>query len=687
MKRNTVKTLAAGVVLWGAACAWGANATLKKADCDLADPNNWNSWAGNGGLYLTLSGHFTMSADMEVHGFIADDGKPNLRFYFDLDDDRVLTALGDTRHAFGSNSGVNSQFWVTGGTFLVPETCWYQKTGATRANNYAIIAPQRQSTAKGGVTFGVFNREGDTKRTKNAKVMTPMLRVGYGYDNWFVASNNAEVVVGEVDLGYYAAAAANNGILIDSGAQMTVTNQAVLTTGAGSGVVSNSFIVSDGGGISGFDRFQMKGVGDLLAFRGAGTDVSFPSTTKSEILGRGDRIEVTGGASLTLSHNAQGRVWLGGLASSVSNVIRVAGAGSRFVANGTGFLLGQNTGSDNGVEVTDGARADFNSLHVGHAGTAANPVRGCYLKVSDGGVVVDAGETDVGGASNAGSGNEYSEGNWLEVTSGGVVSNDTLQIGCFTSSRDNAVVVDGGRIRTTRNVFCNYKGVGSRVTIRNGGVLDVGGQFFTGLNDQNATWCGTDARVEVLSGGVLSAAGNVHFHGTNSTLVVSNGTVSAEGMIHLPYYYPADRSCHVVIAGANPVVRAANGKGDRFGIGFRYDAQVHFVVPDGGYAEAPFQSLKGEVNMANNWQVPMTFDLSACGRGLCFETVLIESKDKQLTFGENQAVDRANYLKKVNDAMPRDAVGGHPLAKVYTTPDGCRLVLRVGQRGAAVIVK
>lgn len=651
-------------------CECPALVTWKNSvgDWDVAKTANWsgtdNQWKMN------VAGHYFLLSDWTLDGMILDEGTLGKVYYFDFAADRTLTIQGKSRHAIATNGAKNQRLDITGGTVLITEENW--KAGT---DNLALIAPQRQSSNAAGenIVIAAYNRDA----TSNVRIKTPMIRVGWGKDNWFVASNKAEVTVGVCDVGAYGPGN-GNGILVDSGATMTFTNETTLLIGAASTSTSNKFIVSNGGKISGCQRFEIKGgVGNLLAFRGAGTDVTFSgASAKSVFEGSGLTLEVSEGAKFTME-GVQGRVWMGTASGHAGNTIAVSGEGSVFRAKGTGFLVGQNAARNQRVIVSDGARAEFASIHVGHGGQAAAPVCDNLLRVEHG-VVVDSGATYVGGANGAGTGNEYSSGNRLEIV-GGIVSNAALYVGYFAQSKSNSVDIAGGCLRSTGDVFCNFSGTGSAVTVRDGGELDVGGSFFAGLHDQNSTASGSDARVEVLSGGSLCAASHVMFHGTNGTLVVSNGVVEAGGEIQLPYYFAPDRGMRVVLAGTNPVIRssAAYVK-TAYAFGTRYDTQFHFVVPQGGFVEAPLQTAEGRLGIFNTeTDTPFTFDFSACDLQQPFETVLASAQ------GEGELYVADGMLDKINAAIPSE--GGRKVAKVRRVGNELRLL--VGFKGLAIIVR
>lgn len=673
------------LVLLAAVWTYAGPAELKsdnqRVDNELTNTDNWSDWAGNNGWKLQRSGHFTMSSDMSTHGIVNDSGFPNVKFYFDFTDDRVLTTRGDGRHAFGLNSGIGSQYWVTGGTFLVPETFW-----SSGENNQAVIAPQRGNTSTGrNCIFGVYNRV-DTSRTKNARVKTPMIRVGWGENNWFVASNNAEVTVGVCEIGAYGSGN-GNGILVDSGATMVMTNCLTLKIGSASTSSSNSFIVSNGGVVSGCQRFALGGgEGNKLAFRGVGTDVTFSGSSEKSLMEVvGGRLEVLDGAHFSMEGN-QGRVWMGTSRGYFGNEVLVSGNGSQLRCAGNGFLVGQESSSNNSVRVSQGARAEFTSIHVGHAGTQSYPVKNNVLRVEDGGVVVDSAEMDIGGATNAGLGNDWSYGNRLEIVSGGIVSNQSLRVGCFSNSIANAILIDNARMRTSSVVYFNDKGRGSRLTVRNGGVLSAGNHIFVGSNDDGAVWRGADAYVEVLSGGAIRTDREFIFHGTNTTLVVSNALVEAAGCVQLPFNAD-DRLVRIVLAGTNPVIRSTEpyNKGS-YAIGIRREAEIEFVVPQGGYVEAPIQATDGRLGIFNTLtDHPIRFDLSKCDLTSQFTTVLAEAKGAgELLLGGSTAGEENAFLGRIREDIPVDLASGRKMAKVKRV--GNKLIMTVGFKGFAITV-
>ena len=69
------RSLVMGLVVGSAASAFATNASIKNANSDLAVKSNWSNWdqmvSTGGGALINASGHYTLSADIEVNGFIA----------------------------------------------------------------------------------------------------------------------------------------------------------------------------------------------------------------------------------------------------------------------------------------------------------------------------------------------------------------------------------------------------------------------------------------------------------------------------------------------------------------------------------------------------------------------------------------------------------------------------------------
>ena len=645
------RCLVAGLVFGCAASAFATNASIRNPNSDLAVPGNWSNWdsmvATDGGALVNASGHYTLSADIEVNGFIAD--ATGTRFYLDMNDGRTVTAKGYNRHAFGTNKASDSQFWITGGTFLVPET--YFKAAS---DNFAIVTPQRNHDTVNngsGVIMGVYNRAGDPNRTVNVKMMVPEIRVGYGTDNWFVASNHAEVTVGRLNIGFYPRGV-GNGVVIDSGAVVTITNMTALSIGDSSASASNTLQISNGGSLTGVDRLWFSGgIGNTFRLSGSATDLTLPcSGDKTYIRGVGNTFEILDGAHYTMGApgTANGRMWIGCAADQNYNTLRIAGAGSLLTAPGGNFLVGQNCSTSNGLVIADGGTFKCARLQIGYGGTAAKPAFGTYLKMTNGAVLTNMSDYVCVGYGNDGDKLPHVSDSRADISDSTVYC-PNFYISHNTGAVNSAVCLVRSAIKASGTVNICNNGRGGLLDLRDGSAVTCA-NFYAGhvtSQEPTAVWAGSGATVRVKDS-TIDATGNFIFYGTNTTLVVDNGQIVAND-VQLPFYYNPDHDCRIEIRGRNAKIR---GKGayvnGGFRLGFRRDTRITFVIPANGYAEAPLQADEARINFSMNAEAgdtPVVFDFSESG-DTAFETLLVQAK------GANAEIATSEKVKnKMREAL------------------------------------
>ena len=668
-KAGTEITLA--VILCMVAGVCRANRFFSPAvDWDIGNARNWMRWTTveksidydgtevatdtyDPQLTLDTAGHYTLHRDLTVLRCVADTGTNGKQLYFDFDDGVTFTARGmaNGSQAFGMNGGVNILFALTGGTFLIPEayctgTSW--GNGSTYASRMAFPRGPGTGERTTNVTFAVYNRTGAT-----AALKTPLLQLRCGYNSLLVVSNNASATVGTLQLGDDLSM--SNGVLVASGGLFTLTNSTgVLKIGGSSNGQCAHFTVANGGRLAGVDSFNLDaGKGHLLAFRGTGTDVTLPSISKSFLQGGGHSLEVTDGAHLTLA-GGQGRIWVGNSVSHYSNRVYVAGAGTRLMCEGTGTFCGNGGSKYDSLTVTDGAYAEIRRFHIGqHEGS-----KGCVCRVDNGGVLVDK-DVDSGAARGMivgfGESSKYTVSNTMVVASGGIVSNQYMTVGTFTNCWDNTLEIDGGKMYTAGPVMAARQGYGSRLTVKNGGVLEAGGSLLTGSGGNQTNNLGralsADCTIEVLSGGMISASEFICY-GSNHTITVENGRLLAKtGNIQIPCYTGGDWSPTVNISGTNPVLRAgAVYHSGQYALAIRRDAKINIKVPQGGFKEPPFQTVEGRLGLFNTLaDVPCTFDLSECSPGRPVYTVIAEAGNGAELYIPD------DWLAKTRAALPEDA--------------------------------
>lgn len=669
-------------------CAANQSFTNAKRDWDFGNAQNWNgksidydgsetaTSSYDPQLVLSVTGHYKLTRDLTVLRCVADSGTNGKQLYFDFDDGVTLTVRGmaNGSQAFGMNGGMNILFALTGGTFLIPEayctgSSW--GSGSKYASRMAFPRGNGSGERTTNVTFAVYNRADAT-----AALKTPLLQLKCGYNSLLVVSNNASATVGTLQLGDDLSM--SNGVLVASGGLFTLTNSTgVLKIGGSSNGQCAHFTVADGGRLSGVDSFNLDaGKGHLLAFRGTGTDVTLPSTSKSFLQGGGHSLEVTDGAHLTLA-GGQGRIWVGNTVNHYSNRVYVAGAGTRFVCEGTGTFCGNGGSKYDSLTVTDGAYAEIRRFHIGqHTGS-----RGCVCRVEKGGVLVDK-DTDSGAAggmvSGYGESGGYTVSNTMVVASGGIISNQYMTVGTFTNCWDNTLEIDGGKMYTAGRVMAARQGYGSRLTVKNGGLLEAGGSLFTGAGENQTNNLGralsADCTIEVLSGGMISTVGFICY-GSNHTITVENGTLLARtGSIQIPYFTGGDWSPTVNISGTNPVMRAGEAyAANKYAFAIRRDAKINIKIPQGGFKEPPFQTMEGRLGLFNTVaDVPCAFDVSECSPGRMVYTVIAEAGNGAELYIPD------DWLAKTRAALPE----GSKLIKVGST-----LAFRYGNNGTLMMFR
>ncbi|MBQ6338921.1 MAG: hypothetical protein IJI36_07245 [Kiritimatiellae bacterium] len=612
----------------------GAFQRPNKANCDFraafSRSIDWDGTLqfGTSGTYDAnlgglRTGYYTLSSDLVTGRIVIDNGIQTT--VFDLGEGRTMTLIGQGPNspalgATGEGSGGTVQ--LKSGTILLPATY----TGVT-TYPYLGLPRASQSTDSWGHDQMFIVGGGST---------TALLDLGgvnlrWGTNNWLIVTNNG-----------YVAVKGKGTLLADSGGHATATRNGIRVTDGGvysnsqagvvlpfelfgvAGSTGNVFEVTNGGRLEGWERFDLKAsAGNVLAFRGAATHQTFNvtnATSTCAVRGTGTRLEVTDGATLDILSGStkRGRIWLGLSENECSNVLYVAGAGSRFTCAATdGCLVGQAKSEGNRVEVSNGAEVVMPNTHIGQGGTPANPAKGNVVRVTTGGTFTDSQTLQVGfGAENPAT-NGQACSNRLEVASGGIVNAGTLQVGQATNSWGNVVDVADGTVNVTYNFIFGKWGHDNRMRVHDGGKVTVGGTFKWGLNESGFA---SNNVMEVTSGGEVLAKEFI-VYGTNHTLVVSNGAVrttnaKANG-IQLPWYNNVrDWDFTLEVAGTNPVLRAEGTPSSAYVFAIRRGAKVLFRVPREGYVEAPLQAPNGLLGIFDDAKgnIPdIRFDVSACG--------------------------------------------------------------------------
>jgi T5SS/PEP-CTERM-associated repeat protein len=339
-----------------------------------------------------------------------------------------------------------------------------------------------------------------------------------------------------------------------TGGPLTLTgNGELFVLGSGTG---RSLTITAGGSLSGTTGSVGLGPtdsGNQLVVDGTGGGATLTTTSVLNIgyEATGNQLTVLNGGSATLQS-----LWVGGLATSASNSVAVAGAGSRLST--TQLILGYG-GTQNDMTVSGGAglttasaylgfdaTASGNSLAITGAGTTWQSTGPVQVGVSGSGntlSVTNAQATLTGTANNVVLGvSAGANGNQLQVSGSTAVFTTQAAIVVGDSGASNSFVVNNGAAVTSRlgrigngvgadGNAATVSGVGSSwtvngtvrvgdradnnsLTIENGGVVSVtgfGNNLWVGYGD------GGDNNVVTVTG----AGSKLDFTGTAQELVIS----------------------------------------------------------------------------------------------------------------------------------------------------------------------
>lgn len=668
---------------WGSMpnAAWGKNPAW---DVDRALSTSYADYDSNCGA-LRASTYY-LSTDLTIARLCLD--QKNIASILDLGDDRTLTVLGAGMSASigttqdASGSSVRHQ----SGTIYFPASYGDVYPGKTLSTTPRLGIPRNNEACIG---FTWYEGGG----TNCARLLTPSVFLCGGTNNWVVVTNNGVIATAKTELGS-SGTGLRNGIRITDGgvySNALAGTKSELSVFGGKDAISNRFEVVDGGRLEGFERFNVAaGRHGVFAFRGAATRCEFNVTNASNVCflnGAGNRLEVTGGAQVTVrsSNNAgRARIWIG-TSSNVnnSNGVYVAGQGSKLSFASYGNLVGQYSTRNNYLHVTDGGELIVPNTKVGQGGTLASPACGNWVRVDGGGILRDPSSFVVGYGEPNGT-TMFACSNRLDVVDGRAIFLDCT-IGSHTNAFDNVMDIGaGGKVDVTGTTSSSgfrigQWGYGNRLVVHDGGRLSVTNDLTWG---QSSNVCASNNVLEVLSGAEVSANTIVAF-GRNQSLVVSNAVLRTTGTnqcngVQFPWFGTADWDMWVTVGGTNPVIRSLSSNSasnESYALGVRRGAHLKFIVPKEGYVEPPLQAPHGRVGFFDNAQgdfPEITFDVSGCGRGLT-KTVLAEGCELYVSAGVLAAM-RANLRAAVTATF--DASTPCSLEATST-----RLVLKVGSNG------
>ena len=262
----------------------------------------------------------------------------------------------------------------------------------------------------------------------------------------------------------------------------------------------------------------------------------------------GCSFEITEGSSL-MHTNWNKQVQVGGdSANAVSNVVRVAGTGSKLGYNGA-LIVAMNNSSCSGLLIEDGGSVSWVSSAGGGSGAT-------YISQ---------------GASHH---------NWVHVTGkGSTFTPSGVAIGCTDGDGSN-----WGRF----NSF-----VVTDEAIVSVGRLRMG--YFNTTKQSSLTTQACSNRVEVLNGGMYAGT-YAYYAGHDNFLVVSNATMKLSNDLEMPrtdaFEEAYAKDMHVVLGGTNAQI-AATGK-------MKFDRNTDFTlsVPVVGMTQ-PLLKATGNITFAN----------------------------------------------------------------------------------------
>ena len=213
----------------------------------------------------------------------------------------------------------------------------------------------------------------------------------------------------------------------------------------------------------------------------------------------------------------------------------------------------------------------------------------------------------------------------------------------------------GSRLEIDDNATCNVGLGGNTQWMRDSSnctfIVSNGAKFLTsspGLsigNDESLPYCHDNA-IEVRSGGLLEISGSggngLRIHGTNNTVLVSNGTVRASSvMIGYSNSGPAAHGCGLTLQGDTPKVDMTGA------FWLRNDSVLRFELPASGYAadHVPIVARGIAFNPTARIEVEGYAAYLASGGG---ELTLISFTNDP---GVNNNVTFAQWIANQNDAL------------------------------------
>ena len=365
-----------------------------------------------------------------------------------------------------------------------------------------LVTGQTQNVLGALTAGGLAGSSGALVVSNGAQVFSGSGLVGNASGN----NDNSALVSGEGTVWNLGNGALNVGATSSSGNVLRVSGGALVSggqmrSGAGANAVGNQLIVTNGG--------QLVANGFIIG------RASFGHSNLLYVGGNGATINNT---------NGTGRLDLGGYAGDVSvNVSQlfnrvVVDLGGAMTNRGAVYIGAGSNAVNNGLQVINGGRfVSQNAGYIGYSGGGNSN----WANVSGAGSLWDlSGQMlTIGNLASA-------TGNYLSVSSGGVVSNGLLVLG----GTESVVQLNGGRLAAGANGNL-LSGSGSVLVQSGGAVLDDAGFTVTNTlaltEDPGSTGGGL---TKLGTGTLLLGAASSYSGGT----VISNGTLKAGVAAALP---------------------------------------------------------------------------------------------------------------------------------------------------------
>ncbi|MBI5686229.1 MAG: hypothetical protein HZC54_14245 [Verrucomicrobia bacterium] len=307
----------------------------------------------------------------------------------------------------------------------------------------------------------------------------------------------------------HAGAASNNAVLV-AGAGSLWGNSAFVHLGSNGAF--NQMTIADGGRVYSGGTYIGNGFNssnNVVTVTGAGSLWRDNTIVVVGCNGTFNQLIVTNGGAV---HGVLG--YIGNNPAGNNNAALVSGAGS--VWSNSSFLYVGDTAGGNRLTIADSGAVYSAIGYVGNASTSSNNT---VLVTGAGSAWNNSGDLYIG---------HRSSGNQLTINNGGVVSNANASIGSYMAvgiQNSNTVVVDGtgSAWRVNGRMLFARRGSGNGLTVRNGGIAAITGDFQGATEaegDNNfVTVDGSGSRMSVDSVFVFGG------FGSGNTLTVTNGGV------------------------------------------------------------------------------------------------------------------------------------------------------------------